>query len=483
MADIPAYRRIADEIGKLILEGHIADGARLPAVRELAMQRGTSVTTAVEVLRLLERRDLVEARPRVGYFARRPRPGVPEPAMSRPRMQARQVRVSDVVAQMFSADGDDASRPVPLGAALPGPELLPSAALQRATARWARRSSRLLTGYGLLDGSPRLRRRLAARYLRCATPLDLPELLITNGCMEAINLALHAVCRPGDGVIVESPCYFGFLQVLEALGLKACEVPTHPRTGLSVAAVERLLSAANGRGIRACIVSPTNSNPSGATMSDADKAALVALCRRHGVALIEDDLYGELQFSGARPLPLRHFDAHGEVMLCGSFSKTLAPGARVGWIAAGRHAAEVRRLKFAASVTTAPLLQEAIADLLEGGVYDRHLRRLRAECERQLRQVTQWVIEAFPVGTRVMQPQGGFLLWVQLPGAADAMALYRGAADEGIEFAPGPLFGSGFTDCLRINCGQRPTPRIEDAIRRLGVLAAELATDLAPRAA
>ncbi|MFP5304831.1 MAG: PLP-dependent aminotransferase family protein, partial [Gammaproteobacteria bacterium] len=227
--------------------------------------------------------------------------------------------------------------------------------------------------------------------------------------------------------------------------------------------------SATGRGIKACLLSPAHSNPSGATMADAEKAALVALCRRHGVALIEDDLYGELQFSGRRRLPLRHFDA--DVILCGSFSKTLAPGARVGWIAAARHAEPVRRLKFAASVTTAPLLQEAVAELLEGGVYDRHLRRFRAACELQLRHATRLVLEAFPEGTRVMQPDGGFLLWVQLPVGTDALELYRRAIAEGIEFAPGALFGSGFADCLRLNCGHRITPRIERAIRRLGALA------------
>ncbi|MFP5307010.1 MAG: GntR family transcriptional regulator, partial [Gammaproteobacteria bacterium] len=195
----PAYRRIADELGDLIRSGRIGAGTRLPAVRELAEQRGVSISTAIGALRMLELRDLAEARPRSGYFARPPRPHAPEPAMSRPRMQARAVRVSDVIEQMFSAVGDAAIDHVPLGTALPDAELLPCAALQRITARLARSAPRLLSGYGLLEGSPRLRRWLVARYLRSGTVLDESELLITNGCMEALNLALRAVCKPGDG--------------------------------------------------------------------------------------------------------------------------------------------------------------------------------------------------------------------------------------------------------------------------------------------
>lgn len=471
--ETPAYQRIADELGALIRSGRIAAGTRLPSVRELAAQRRVSIATAIGALRVLDLRELAEARPRSGYFARRPRLAAPEPAMSRPQLRARTVRVSDVIARMFSAIGDGALDPVPLGAALPDPGLLPQQALQRATARLARAEPRLLSGYGLLDGSPRLRRWIAARYLRSGTVLDEGEPIVTNGCMEALNLALRAVCAPGDGVAVESPCYFGFLQIVEALGLKACEVPTHPRRGLSVAALERALTSAGGRGIRACLLSPAHSNPSGATMGDADKATLVMLCRRHGVTLIEDDLYGELQFSGPRPRPLRSFDDRGEVILCSSFSKTLAPGAHVGWIAAGRHAERVRSLKFASSASTPPLVQEAIAELLEGGVYDRHLRRLRSACEQQLRQATQCLLAAFPAGTQVAQPDGGFLLWVQLPEGVDTLELYRRAADEGVEFAPGPLFSAsgGFANALRINCGHRITPRIERAIGRLGALA------------
>lgn len=468
-----AYQRIADDIARLINSGHIAAGSQLPSVRELAAQRGVSATTAVSALRVLEQRQLAEARPRLGYFARRAPAPMAEPQFRPPQSHSRAVRISDVITQMFPGEAPSPPRAAPLGAALPDPELLPIQALQKATARLARTRPKLLSGYGPLDGSLRLRRWLVAHYLRCETELDPSELLITNGGMEALELALGAVCQPGDSVAVESPCYFGFLQVLETLKLKACEVRTHPRSGLSVEALAEVLQAPGGERIKACLLCPTVSNPLGATLPDADKQALVALCQRYGVALVEDDLYGDLHYAAQRPRPLRHFDARAEVIVCGSFSKTLAPGARVGYIAAGHHVERVRALKFATSVSTAPLLQAALAEVLEGAVYVRHMRRLRQACQDQVEQVMGCITEHFPPETRVVQPSGGFLLWLQLPAGSNSLEIYRAAISEGLEFAPGALFsasGQGFADSLRLNCGHRITPAMQAAVARLGAL-------------
>lgn len=470
----PTYQRIADDIAHLIHDGRIAAGSQLPSVRELATQRGVSATTAVSALRTLERWELAEARPRQGYFARLPPQRAPEPQIGAPPLRNRDVRISDVIARMFPGESLSSARSVPLGAALPDPDLLPIRTLQRTTARLARTSPQLLSGYGPLEGSRRLRQWLATHYLRCQTVLDPAELVITNGGMEALELALGAVCQPGDTVAVESPCYFGFLQVIEALKLKACEVQTHPRTGLSVEALRTILTGPSGLAIKACLLCPTASNPLGATMPDANKKALVELCRTHHVALVEDDLYGELQYTERRPRPLRHFDTNADVILCGSFSKTLAPGARVGYIAAGRYAQRVRALKFATSVSTAPLMQTALAEVLESTLYERHLRRLRSACQAQVQQTMRCIAEYFPPGTRVVQPSGGFLLWVQLPTGSRSLEIYREAADEGLEFAPGPLFsasGQGFSDSLRLNCGHRVTSDTQAALQRLGAIA------------
>lgn len=468
------YLGLAEEIGGLISAGKLRAGERLPSVRALSEQRRVSATTAVAVLRELELRGLAEARPQSGYYVRTPRLALAEPAMSRPRARAQKVTVSGLIGNLTAAfERPDAA---PLGAALPDPELLPRAPLQRALARLARSRPELVFSYGPPEGSVALRRHIAARYRELGVDVAEGELVITNGCMEAINLALRATCRPGDSVAIESPCYYGFLQVLEALGLKAQEVPTHPREGLSVEALERLLGGSEGRSIKACLLSANNSNPLGATMPDAAKAALARLCRQRKVALIEDDLYGELHYAGPRPLPLRGFAGEGPSLLCSSFSKTVAPGARIGWIAAGALTARVRELKFAGSVTTGGLMQEAIAELMRGSSYARHLRRLRAAAQSQVQRGISLVLEYFPPGTRVAQPAGGFLLWVELPKGTDALRLYERAAAEDIEFAPGALFSASgsFGNALRLACGRVMTPRIERAITRLGQLAHEI---------
>lgn len=462
---------MVEEFGGLISSGHLRAGDKLPSVRQLSLQHRISVSTAISTLRELEVRGLAEARPQSGYYVRAPRVRAPEPAMSRPRSRAQAVSVSDLINQLVAAF--DQPGAAPLGAALPDPDLLPLASLQRALARLSRSRPEYLARYGAPEGALRLRQKISERYLQFGTAIGTDELLITHGCAEALNLALRATCSPGDSIAIESPCYYGFLQILESLGLKACEVPTHPRDGLSVEALEKILAGPGGRSIKACLVSSNHSNPLGSTMPDAAKATLVQLCKRHNIGLIDDDLYGELHYAGPQPAPLRRFDPDGDTLLCSSFSKTLAPGARVGWIAAGRRVQQIRQLKFSGSISTGALMQEAIASVMEGSGYDRHLRRLRIACETQVHRAMELVLDYFPKGTLAAQPNGGFLLWVELPPGSDVLKLYRQAAAEGIEFAPGPLFSpaAGFGNALRLNCGHRMTPRIERAIVRLGELA------------
>jgi len=367
----------------------------------------------------------------------------------------------------------------PLGAAAPDPAWFPVHRLQRAIASTARRHPELLTTccqyYAGLDS---LRHQVARHYaaLGCAVAQD--EVVIANGCTEALNLALGAVAVPGDTIAIESPGYYGFLQIIEKRGLKALEIATHPREGLSVDALEQALASRAGRSVKACLVSPNFSNPMGAAMPEAQKRRLVQLCEQQGVVLIEDDVYGDLQHFGPRPLPAKAFDRAGNVMLCSSFTKTLAPGARVGWIFGGRHAEEIRLRKFAASGASPAILQEALAEILRTGGYERHLLKLRRSYAAQVARMTAAVCEYFPAGTKITQPAGGFVIWLELPGAIDTLALYDKAIVHGVNFAPGPLFSASgrYGNFLRLNCGRMWTPAIETALMRLGQLAkAELA--------
>jgi DNA-binding transcriptional MocR family regulator len=283
-------------------------------------------------------------------------------------------------------------------------------------------------------------------------------------------------------VVVESPCFYATLQALERSGLRAVEVPTHPREGIDLDALE---AAIVRHAPRACWLMPTFQNPLGATMPEERKRDLVALLARHGIPLIEDDVYGELHFAPKRALPAKAFDRDGLVMHCASFSKSLAPGYRIGWVAAGRFAPAIARAKLTSTLNTNVPAQIALARYLERGGFDRHLRRLRATLAERQAQYIAASAAAFPPGTRVTRPDGGYFLWLELPGGADALALQREAARAGISIAPGPMFSAsrGFGNCLRLNCGHPLDARMEAALGMLGELAAQARTRPGPGAA
>jgi DNA-binding transcriptional MocR family regulator len=468
----PIYSRLADELCLLIGNGQLRPGERLPSVRRLSRQKQVSATTAIAALRSLESRGLVEARPQSGYFVRSRAVGSPEPAMTRPPATAKTVGIDNLMVRMIDAGLDPAA--APLGTAAPDPAWFPVRRLQRVIAATARRHPELLTTCcPYYAGLESLRHQVARRYAELGCVVGEEEVVITNGCTEAINLALRAVAQPGDTIAIESPAYYGFLQIIEKQGLKALEIATHPRDGLSVDALESALASRAGRSVKACLFSSCFSNPMGGSMPEAEKRRLVRLCAQHGVMLIEDDVYGDLQHNGPRPLPAKAFDRDGTVMLCSSFTKTLAPGARVGWVCGGRHAEEIRLRKFASSGATPAILQEALAELLRSGGYERHLLKLRRAYAAQVGRMAAAVCEYFPAGTRITQPAGGFVIWLELPGKADTLALFDKAIAVGVNFAPGPLFSASgrYRNCLRLNCGRIWSPAIERALQQLGALA------------
>jgi DNA-binding transcriptional MocR family regulator len=317
---------------------------------------------------------------------------------------------------------------------------------------------------------------IAVRALHWGCSLSEDDLVVTSGACEAVHLCLMAVTRPGDVVAVESPAYYGVLQTLEAMGLRVLEVPCHPDTGMDLDALAERLGSPR---VAAVLAVPSFSNPLGSCMPDAAKERLVRLLSSRGIPLVEDDVFGELAFGPARPKPAKAFDTDGTVMLCSSFSKTVAPGYRVGFAAPGRFRERVEVLKFATSVATSALPQRAIARFLAGGGYERHLRTLRDRLAQIEARTASVVAESFPEGTRVSSPKGGCFLWVELPGSVDAMALYARALDAGVNISPGPIFSAsgGHRSCIRLSCSAPWTPAIDGAIRLVGRLASRMMGD------
>lgn len=462
------YQDVAGKLAGLIDEGVLRAGERVPSVRRISAQEGVSVSTILQAYTLLESRGYLEARPQSGFYVRPRRAGLPpEPPASAPAPQATKVGISGLTS-LLQTVLDPAV--VPLGTACPAPELLPGRRLNQMLAARIRRAGVGGNGYSFPPGNGELRRQVARRSLDWGGNLRPEEVVTTCGATEALHLCLRAVTRPGDIVAIESPMYFGTLFLLEQLGLQALEIPSHPRDGISL---ERLGDALKKHRVRACAASPNFSNPLGSAMPDDNKRELVQMLARRGIPLIEDDIYGDLYFGGARPRAAKAFDREGLVLLCSSFSKLLAPGYRVGWTAAGRFQAKVEALKLTTTLATPALLETAIASFLENGGYDRHLRRMRAAFATQVEQMIAAVGRHFPPGTKVTRPAGGFVVWVQLPPRADAIRLQERALAAGISLTPGPLFSArqGYRNYIRLSCGYPWSERFDRAVATLGRLA------------
>jgi DNA-binding transcriptional MocR family regulator len=428
-----------------------------------------STATVVQAFSLLEARGLIEARARSGHYVRENR----SEALDRPRAQRTRlesIRVSgDRVHGLFRSMRDRSM--VPFGASCPSPELLPTERLGRLAGAVARSSAAIGAVYDPLPGVSALRAHIARRATRLGCMVRPDDVLITVGAIEAIGLCLRAATRPGDTIAVESPTYFGVLALLAELGLHAVEVPAQSEDGLRL---DVLNAALEKHDIKACVAVPNFSNPCGARMPDEAKEKLVGLLARRRVPLIETDVYGDLPHDDDRPRPAKAFDRDGWVMHCSSFSKTLAPGYRVGWVVPGRFYERVEELKFMHTVASPTITQMAIAAFLDSGGYEHHLRRLRRAFAAQVSSVQDAIAYHFPRGTRVSRPSGGFLLWVELPeGCPNAIDIQRAALERGISIAPGPIFSArgSFQRFFRLSCGYPWTDSLDRAIEVLGRLA------------
>ena len=464
----PLYQNVAAELAQRIAEGHYAPGARLPGVRSVARQRGVSVATVVAAYRRLEDEGHIEARARSGFYVRARRPlHTIEPqrrvAAPRPRLVSGQ----DMAMALIKASND--TRIVQLGAAVPDPDYLPTQAVARALALVARLQRTRSAGYMMPPGAPELRQQIARRMSESGGRIPADDIVITTGCQEALSLALRAVTQPGDVVAVESPAFYGLLHVMESLGLEALEIPSHPREGM---ALDALGFALDRWPVKACVVVPNYSNPLGFLMPDANKYALVSLLGKHGVTLIEDDVYGDLGFDHRRPTTCMALAPRADIIHCSSFSKTLAPGLRVGWVATGKHRERIEYLKYVSSIASPTAPQLAVADLLESGRYERYLRDVRGRYANAVARMGDAVMKYFPEGTRVSQPLGGFVLWVELPGKIDSFELARRALKQGVSIAPGPLFSASgkFRNFIRLSCARVWDDRLERALVKLAGL-------------
>ena len=467
---ITRYQNLASILSQRIEQGLYPVGIRLPSIRALSKEHGVSITTVQQAYRELEDRQLVVARAKSGYFVSplKKRPDLPatcsmsQCALSIPQWD----QVLEMVGPLREGE-------ITFVSAAPDVTVSSLKPLSRALSQLSQRQDLRTLRYDDVRGSPELREQIARLLIDSGSRMDAGNILVTDGCREALSIAIRCVCKPGDIVAIDTPGFHGSLQLLHGLGMQVLEIPTDPVTGISVEALELALEQWP---VKAILVTPTSNNPLGFSMPVERRQALLRLAGRHDVAIVEDDVYGELSYHYPRPPTITSMDDEGRVLLCSSFSKTLAPGLRVGWIAPGSYMNRAVHMKYISTGPTAGLPQLAVVDFIKQGHYLKHVRRMRGQYQHNLAVMTRWITRYFPGDTRISRPQGGFLLWVELAHHIDTQQLNARLAERNISIAVGAVFSTAnkFRSCMRINFAGPLTANIENAIRQIGAVIAEL---------
>ncbi|HEX4843914.1 MAG TPA: PLP-dependent aminotransferase family protein [Limnobacter sp.] len=470
--DTCKYEQLALTIQGMIEGQQFVAGYKLPSIRKLSEQWHYSIDTVQKALNLLEDRGFVQPVPKSGYYVQMPTAPQRQMCTQAPNSIALDPPINLDVADQISMLLKNCMRAdvAPLGVAFPATTLLPIASLRRSYATVNRTRPELLAQASHVEpNQAALVQQLQQRFEWMGMRLRKDELLVTDGCTEALSLALHTVARHNDVVAVESPGYYLLLQLIESMGLRALEIPSSPDTGMSLEALEIALKKTR---IAACIVCPTASNPMGSVMPDANRKKLLDLAEQYDFPIVEDNVYADLYFERFRPRQLKSFRQSDRVIMCGSFSKSLSPALRLGYVAAGRYANQLLARKRILSGSTNPLTQMAVAHYLEKGSFERHLRSLRQQFETQVRAMSALILKHFPEGTRVSEPKGGFVLWVELPKHIDTGALFQKAIAKKTAFMPGHVFSASglYKHCLRINCGHPVDEDTAVAVAKLASL-------------
>lgn len=463
------YLQIANNVEHQIKSDVLKVGDKLPSLRTVALEKGVSLTTAQQSYFELESRGLIESRPQSGYYVSYSHKHFKNvPQTSQPIVAKTEDDTEDII---FTVSQNIRKANVELSTGVPSLGLLPVAKMNKAIVN----ATRALQGGGLnydKYGNENLKKQIAIRSLTWGGQLTADDIITTSGSIDAISFCMLTLAQRGDTIAVESPVYFGILHLAKSLGLNVLELPTNPITGIEVDALQKALEK---KKVKLCLLVSNFSNPLGSCMPDDNKKAVVKLMEKHNVPLIEDDLFGDLYFGKHRPTCCKTYDESGLVLLCSSFSKTLAPGYRVGWMVPGKFKEKVARTKYYHSLYTTSITHEAVGSFLENDRYENHLRKLRLTLHRNSLQFLRCISQYFPDDAKVTIPQGGLHLWVELNKKTDTVELYNTAMEHKISIAPGRMFTlqNQYNNCLKLNCGLVWSEKVEGALKLLGKLAAK----------
>ena len=462
---VPFYIQLVNDMIDNIDKNIYKPGEKLPSIRHMSEARGLSIMTVLKAYQELLSRGYIVSRPQSGYYVIGNQTA--DDLQKHIRLSTpRHVEMPDMTRLVLLDSSNEAL--VPLGSGVPSESLLPLNRLTRITTRLLQSHQVPLHITGNAEGCANLRIQLAKHMFLSNTPAKADDIIVTSGCNESIFIAFSVTCNPGDLVAVESPCYFGTLQILQELGLRAIEIPVEKENGIDV---EILKTALEQNPIKAIFVNSNCNNPLGSIIPEAKKKMLAELTEKYNVPLIEDDSIGDLYFGRIRPGTIKSYDKKGLVLYCSSFSKVLAPAYRVGWIVPGKYKNQVIQFKHALNLSTSPLLQESIAAYLEDGAFERQMRKARQAYFQKILQMGDCIRDTFPEDTVISSPKGGIFLWVTLSPKIDTVLLYHDARAKGISIAPGRMFSihDTYSNCLRLNAAFY-TPEIKTVFYMLGSL-------------
>ena len=463
------YLQIAGSLEQQIHNDVLKVGDKLPSIRMICRQHGVSMSTAQYAYYELEAKSLIEPRPQSGYYVSNSfRKKLAMPGVSRPESKAAARTVTDIIENSFHPTSEQNFTVFSRG--VPAVKLLPVAKLNKGALQAVRSLPGGGTTYEPLQGNAKLRTQIARWSFSWKGNLTDKDILTTAGCMSAISYCLMALTKRGDTIAVESPCFYGILQLSQSLGLKILELPTDPETGVDMDSLKKIVQKTK---LAACIFVSNFNNPFGSLMPEEHKKEAVKLLGKYNIPLIEDDIYGDLYFGDQRPTCCKSYDEEGMVLLCNSFSKTLAPAYRVGWVAAGKFMNDLMKMKLFHSLSSTAITHEAIGSFLETGRYETHLRKLRKTLYTNYLQYVRVIAESFPPGTKISRPQGGLSIWMELPKSIDTIELYNTAVGKKITFSPGSMFTlqKQFSNCMRLTYGLEWNDKTENALKTLGKLA------------
>ena len=466
------YQQVAQSLIERIQQSYYVAGDKLPSIRSLSESHAVSISTAQEAFRQLEQEGWAESRPKSGYYVlHQHKSSLKLPDLTRPRQTPLKVARWGDVLNLVNADNEN--NIIQLGRGSPDLSASTLKPLIRLQSDLNRKSSLNTLGYNNLKGNAELRLQIARLMVDSGCQLHPDDIIVTTGCQEALSTCLRSTTQPGEVVVVDSPSFYGSMQAFQAQGLKVLELPTHPENGMSLEALELALEQWPVKVIQ---LTPTCNSPLGYTMPVENKQRLLELARQYDLPIIEDDIYGDLAYQSPRPPTIKSFDIEGRVLLCSSFSKTLAPGFRVGWVSPGKYLNQVLHLKYVVTACTSTLPQISIAEFIAQGGYERHIRKMRQQYQQNRDIMLGWIEQYFPANTRTSFPAGGFTLWIELPEKIDTVELNQRCLKKGASIAPGVLFSASgkYNHCLRLNYSAHPNESRENAVSLIGSLIKEM---------